>query len=39
MPSASVTPVGCGMGVASYTNDEDLDRLVAGLQDYFAGAG
>jgi selenocysteine lyase/cysteine desulfurase len=29
---------GLRIGVASYTNDEDVDRLVAGLQDYFARA-
>ena len=29
---------GLRVGVASYTTDEDVDRLVAGLQEYFAGA-
>jgi cysteine desulfurase family protein (TIGR01976 family) len=29
---------GLRVGVASYTTDEDVDRLVAGLQDYFARA-
>ena len=29
---------GLRVGVASYTTDEDVDRLVAGLQDYFTSA-
>jgi selenocysteine lyase/cysteine desulfurase len=27
---------GLRVGVASYTTDGDVDRLVTGLQDYFA---
>ena len=29
---------GLRLGIASYTTDDDVDRLVAGLQDYFARA-